>query len=119
MKKSLKKFFTSKSNSWIVVPIFTLAVSCNLGQGAGLSASSHQYLRVVERQANRIALGPTFPPPVGQDLRIALGPTFPPPVGQDLRIALGPTFPPPVGQDLRIALGPTFPPPVGQDARAV
>ena len=97
----MRKFLARQSNFVIVFTVFALAFAWNLAHGAA-PAPSHP-LPFLEGPANPIALGPTMPPPVGEDLRIALGPTMPPPVGEDLRIALGPTMPPPVGEDFRLS----------------
>jgi hypothetical protein len=104
---------SNQSNSWIVLPVLTLAMAWNFAQGGGVPAPSD---RSLPGMANSIASAPTLPL-IDEDLRIATCPTLPPPVDEDLRIATGPTLPPPVDEDLRIATGPTLPPPVDEDLR--
>jgi hypothetical protein len=113
----MRQFFSAKSRFQIVLSILTLAFALNSANGTPLPASSQPYLQIENGLFNRMANGPTLPPPVDEDLRIANGPTLPPPVDEDLRIANGPTLAPPVDEDLRIANGPTLPPPVDEDLR--
>ena len=67
----MSKFFAAKSNFQICLSISTLAFALNSANGASLPATSHQTLPFVVIHANRIATGPTFPPPVDEDLHIA------------------------------------------------
>ena len=115
----MRKFFSqNKSNFKIVLSVSTLALALNWANAASLSASSHQTLQIEEGRANPVALGPTIPRRVDENLRLADGPTLPPPVDENLRLADGPTLPPPVDENLRLADGPTLPPPLDENLRA-
>ena len=78
----MRKIFSNQSNSWIVLPVFTLAMAWNFAQGARVPAPVRHYSPGL---ANSVALGPTMPPPCcdvtenGAGLPVALGPTMPPP----------------------------------------
>src|SRR6516165_5865119 len=91
----MRKFFSRRSGSLVVLPIFTLALAWNLVHGAGLPASSHQLLRVVEGQANQIATGPTLPPPCTDGCCITTPAPFPSANQGATHTATGPTLPPP------------------------
>jgi hypothetical protein len=94
----MRKLFSNQSNSWIVLPVFTLAMAWNFAQGAGVPPTSH---RPLPGRANSVASAPTRPP-IDENLRIATGPTAPPPVDENLRIATGPTAPLPVDENLAV-----------------
>jgi hydrogenase/urease accessory protein HupE len=103
----MRKFFSNQSNSWIVFLVFTLAMAWNFAQGAMVPAAARQLvvlessnfgagflLQAKELAATSIALGPTMPPPIDEEVRVALGPTMPPPIDEEVRVASGPTMRP-------------------------
>ena len=82
----MKKFFSNQSNSWVVLPVCTLAITCHLIHSA--QAVPSQKIVPVSNLGSRLTTGPTLPPPVDENLRIATGPTLPPPVDENLRITV-------------------------------
>jgi hypothetical protein len=131
----MRKFFPNELNSWIVLPVFTLAMAWNFAQGAWLPAPSHQPLPGL---ANSVALGPTMPPPccdVSENRAggpVALGPTMPPPCCDVLEIIHTESAPSlaadpssdfsegsSVSRQIRAALRVTVPPQAGEDVRVI